>query len=144
MGKSFLACRHCNHIKGNKFTPILDCTKIEFDEIISFRKIGYFGTEETIEIKKVDDNDDITIQMTCDLLQRIYYGNTPQEKSIPRSLIHAGNSIVRNASAPNASSDVIIKQTENLLDHIKFSFDLTSSSNFADFFKKSSNKTSTP
>ena len=44
--------------------------------------------------------------------------------------------IVRNASAPNASSDVIIKQTENLLDHIKFSFDLTSSTKFADFFKK--------
>ena len=85
----FLACGRCNHIKGNKFTPILDCTKIEVDEIISFRKIGYFGTEETLEIKKVEDNDDIAIQMTCDLLQRIYYGNTPQEKIAAKMLRRA-------------------------------------------------------
>ena len=38
----FSACEHCKHIKGNKFTPILDCIKIDVDEIISFRKIGYF------------------------------------------------------------------------------------------------------
>ena len=74
----------------------------------------------------------------------IDHANLIKEKSILRSLIHAGNSIVRNASDPNASSDDIIKQTENLLDHIKFSFDLASSTNFADFFKKSSNSTSTP
>ena len=66
----------------------------------------------------------------------IDHANLIKEKSILRSLIHAGNSIVRDASDPNASSDVIIKQTENLLDHIKFSFDLASSTNFADFFKK--------
>ena len=66
----------------------------------------------------------------------IDHANLIKEKSILRSLIHAGNSIVRDASDPNTSSDVIIKQTENLLDHIKFSFDLASSTNFADFFKK--------
>lgn len=59
-----------------------------------------------------------------------------KEKSILRSLIQAGNSIVRNASKPSASSDVIIKHTENLLDDIKFSFDLASSTNFASFFDK--------
>ena len=59
-----------------------------------------------------------------------------KEKSILRSLIQAGNSIVRNASKPSASSDDIIKHTENLLADIKFSFDLSSSTNFASFFDK--------
>ena len=59
-----------------------------------------------------------------------------KEKSILRSLIQAGNSIVRNASKPSASSDDIIKHTENLLADIKFSFDLSSSTNFAAFFDK--------
>ena len=66
----------------------------------------------------------------------IDHANLIKEKSILRSLIHTGNSIVRNASDPNASSDIIIKHTENLLDNIKFSFDLTSSTNFASFFDK--------
>ena len=66
----------------------------------------------------------------------IDHANLIKEKSILRSLIHAGNSIVRNASDPNVSSDDIIKHTENLLDDIKFSFDLTSSTNFASFFDK--------
>ena len=57
-----------------------------------------------------------------------------KEKSILRSLIQAGNSIVRNATNPNASSDVIIKQTENLLADLKFSSYPSSSTNFASFF----------
>lgn len=59
-----------------------------------------------------------------------------KEKSILRSLIQVGNSIVRNATAPSASSDDIIKQTENLLDNIKFSSYPSSSTNFASFFDK--------
>ena len=59
-----------------------------------------------------------------------------KEKSILRSLIQAGNSIVRNATNPNASSDVIIKQTENLLADLKFSSYPSSSTNFASFFDK--------
>ena len=34
----FLACAHCNNIKGDKYTPILDCTKVDVDEQIAFRK----------------------------------------------------------------------------------------------------------
>lgn len=59
-----------------------------------------------------------------------------KEKSILRSLIQAGNSIVRNATAPSASSDDIIKNTENLLADMKFSFNLSSATNFAAFFDK--------
>lgn len=85
----FLSCGRCNHIKSNTFYPILDCTKIEVDELIAFRKIGYFGTDESLEFKQVSvyqNNEEI--QMTCDLLQRIHYGKTPQEKVGAKMLRH--------------------------------------------------------
>ena len=77
----FLACAHCNRIKGNTYTPILDCTKTDVDDIISFRKMGYFGTDESLSFDSVDDTDtrQETI-MTCKLLQRVYYGKTTKEK----------------------------------------------------------------
>ena len=85
----FLACGHCNHIKGTKFNPILDCTKIEVDELISFRKIGYFSTDEYLKFEPVSDfPNNEEIQMTCDLLQRIHYGKTPQEKVESKMLRH--------------------------------------------------------
>lgn len=85
----FWSCGHCNHIKGDKFTPILDCTKVAVDEIISFRKIGYFGKEESLHFEKVADcQDNAEIQMTCDLLQRIYYGKTLQEQVGAKMLRH--------------------------------------------------------
>lgn len=85
----FWACGRCNHIKGDKFTPILDCTKIEIDEIISFRKIGYFGKDELLKFEKtVNCNENTEIAMTCELLQRIYYGKTPQEQAGAKRLRH--------------------------------------------------------
>lgn len=85
----FLACGRCNHIKGDKYTPILDCTKVEVDEIVSFRKIGYFGIKELFVFEKVDTfTDDEKIQMTCDLLTRVYYGKTPQEQVAAKMLRH--------------------------------------------------------
>ena len=77
----FLACTHCNHIKGNTYTPILDCTRTEVDELIAFRKIGYFGIDEVLSFTAVDDkNNDPAINMTCALLQRVHYGKTKQEE----------------------------------------------------------------
>ena len=89
----FWSCGRCNHIKGDQFTPILNCTKVAVDEIISFRKVGYFGIEESLKFEKVDiDNEDEVedekIQMTCDLLQRVYYGKTLQEKVGAKMLRH--------------------------------------------------------
>lgn len=85
----FLACGHCNHIKGNSFNPILDCTKVEVDEIISFRKIGYFGIAESLQFEPVSNfPNNKEIQMTCNLLQRIHYGKTPQEKVSAKMLRH--------------------------------------------------------
>lgn len=86
----FLACGRCNHIKGDKYTPILDCTKVEVDEIIAFRKIGYFGTDEFLQFEPISDfPNNEEIQMTCELLQRIHYGNTPQEKVGAKMLRHS-------------------------------------------------------
>lgn len=88
----FLACAHCNRIKGSTYTPILDCTKVDVDEIISFRKIGYFGTDEFLSFDRVDENDiRQEIDMTRKLLQRVYYGKTKKEifgaKKIRKDLI---------------------------------------------------------
>lgn len=88
-GNLFWACGHCNHIKGNSYSPILNCTKIDVDEVISFRKIGYFGIEETLSFEKVDKTcDSQEIQNTCNLLERIYHGKTPQETAGAKIIRH--------------------------------------------------------
>ncbi|MBR5913628.1 MAG: hypothetical protein IK062_09360 [Selenomonadaceae bacterium] len=85
----FWSCGHCNHIKGKKFTPILNCTELEVDEIIAFRKSGYFGKDEKLHFDKIIDyTDDTEIQMTCSLLRRVYYGETPQEQAGAKILRH--------------------------------------------------------
>lgn len=85
----FWACGYCNHIKGNKFTPILDCTKVEIDEMIAFRKIGYFGVSESLKFEIVSDaTENMAVEKTCALLQRVYYGETPQEKIRAKMLRH--------------------------------------------------------
>ena len=66
----------------------------------------------------------------------IDFANIIKEKSILRSLIITANRIARQATEPSASSDDIIKNTEQLLADIKFSFDLSSSTKFATFFDK--------
>ena len=85
----FLACGRCNHIKSDSYTPILDCTKLEVDEFIAFRKIGFFGVKESLTFEKVGDFDDHTIDMTCELLQRVHYGKIRQEESEAKMLRHA-------------------------------------------------------
>lgn len=84
----FWSCSHCNHIKGNSYTPILDCTKIEVDEIIAFRKVGHFGTKESLAFDIVDkETDSQEVSMTCELLRRVYFGKTEQEK-VGAKIIH--------------------------------------------------------
>ena len=86
----FWSCSHCNHIKGTSYTPILDCTKIEVDEIIAFRKGGYFGTKESLTFDIVYEGTvSQELNMTCELLRRVYFGKTAQER--------VGAKIVHNA-----------------------------------------------
>lgn len=74
----FLSCAHCNNIKLNKYDPILDCTKDNVDQLIAFRKKGYFGIEEELQFQVLHSTKQ-TIN-TKRLLEEVYYGSTPQKK----------------------------------------------------------------
>ncbi len=74
----FRACAHCNNIKSAKYDPILDCTQVEVDRKIAFRKEGYFGVEEELRFIALEDGDEIN--NTVELLHEVYYGGTPQKK----------------------------------------------------------------
>lgn len=74
----FLACAHCNNIKRANYENILDCTKVDVDELIYFKKTGNFAWEENIEIKSLIKGEEV--KQTVDLLNEVYEGNTPQKK----------------------------------------------------------------
>ncbi len=74
----FWSCAHCNNIKNARYNPILDCTKVEADRKIAFRKEGYFGRDEEYLFIALEESEEI--KNTVDLLYEAYYGNTPQKK----------------------------------------------------------------
>ena len=74
----FWSCAHCNNIKNAKCNPILDCSKVDVDKKIAFRREGFFGTDEKLLFQPLDDNEDT--KNTAKLLNDVYYGNTPQKK----------------------------------------------------------------
>lgn len=80
----FLACRHCNNTKSSKYDPILDCTKVDVDKKIAFRKNGYFGTVETFVFDALDQEQE-TINTKL-LLEAVFYGTTPQKEIEARIL----------------------------------------------------------
>ncbi len=90
----FLACAHCNNIKGAGYEPILDCTKQDVDLMIAFRKAGYFGTEETFSFDALEEGAEV--ENTVKLLQDVFYGTTPQKKLEARNL---RNKLRRDLSA---------------------------------------------
>ena len=74
----FLVCAHCNNTKLDHYHPILDCTKENIEELIAFRKKGYFGTEEELVFEPIVMREET--MNTQKLLQEIHYGSTPQKK----------------------------------------------------------------
>ncbi len=84
----FWSCAHCNNIKSAKYEPILDCSQVDVDRKIAFRKKGYFGRNEKYRFIPLEESDEI--KNTVALLQEAYYGSTPQKKieatNIRRSL----------------------------------------------------------
>lgn len=74
----FWSCAHCNNIKNAKYDPILDCTKVDVDQKIAFRKEGYFGKDEKFQFIPLEEGEEI--QNTVALLYEVYYGSTPQKK----------------------------------------------------------------
>lgn len=75
----FLACAHCNNIKSDNYEYVLDCTKVDVDEVIAFRKKGNFSWEEEIEITPVEEISE-EINETIDLLNKVYNGTTAMKK----------------------------------------------------------------
>ncbi|MCM1193670.1 MAG: HNH endonuclease [Butyrivibrio sp.] len=80
----FLSCAHCNNTKLDRFDPILDCTKENVEELIAFRKTGYFGTDEKLVFEVLDARTET--QNTAKLLETVYYGSTPQKEMEARKL----------------------------------------------------------
>lgn len=74
----FLSCAHCNNIKNARFEPIVDCSQVEVDKKIAFRKEGYFGIDEKFVFVPLEDT--VEVNNTVRLLNEAYYGNTPQKK----------------------------------------------------------------
>ena len=66
------------NIKKAKYDPILDCSKIDVDLKIAFRKKGYFGMDEEYEFSALEDGAEV--KNTIELLNEIYHGNTAQKK----------------------------------------------------------------
>lgn len=74
----FWSCAHCNNIKNARYEPILDCSQIEVDKKIAFRKEGFFGKQEKFVFIPLEDDEETN--NTAALLHDAYYGNTPQKK----------------------------------------------------------------
>ncbi|MGG7214970.1 HNH endonuclease [Clostridium nigeriense] len=74
----FLVCGHCNNIKSYRYENILDCTEVDVDELIAFRKEGNFAWDEHIEIKSIVNSTEV--DETVDLLKKVYNGTTAMKK----------------------------------------------------------------
>lgn len=74
----FLTCGHCNNIKSSRYENILDCTEVDVDELIAFRKDGNFAWDEHIEIKPIVNS--LEVDETVDLLKKVYNGTTAMKK----------------------------------------------------------------
>ena len=72
----FLSCSHCNNMKSDGFTPILDCTKVAVDEKIAFRRHVEALEEDKLDITALDDSPET--KNTVALLNAVYYGSTSQ------------------------------------------------------------------
>lgn len=73
----FLACAHCNNTKLARYEPIIDCTHEPVEEMIAFRKKGFFGTDEVLVFEQLDSSEKTA--NTVKLLHEVYYGSTPQK-----------------------------------------------------------------
>ena len=74
----FLSCAHCNNIKNDKYTPILDCTRTDVDKKIAFHRYRELF-EDRLDIVALDDS--LETKNTADLMNEVYYGTTPQKKA---------------------------------------------------------------
>lgn len=74
----FFACVHCNNTKKDGYLGLLNCTieEDEVDKCISYRLINQLEKEVELKGIRIDKRVDITI----DLLEHVYNGNTATKK----------------------------------------------------------------
>ena len=63
----FLSCAHCNNIKNDKYTPILDCTRTDVDKKIAFHRYRELFEEDRLDIVALDDS--LETKNTADLMK---------------------------------------------------------------------------
>lgn len=93
----FWVCAHCNNIKLDKYDPIIDCTKEDVENLIAFRKEGYFGEQEELVFTPLKESEEV--KNTVELLHDAYYGTTPQKKmeaKILRKMLRENLSAFKN------------------------------------------------
>ena len=68
----FIACGHCNSIKGTQFNNILDPTKCDPEEYIA---LSIDPTEDFVGLVKIETlKSDSSTEQTVELLQKVYNG----------------------------------------------------------------------
>jgi len=67
-----LACPHCNEIKGDKYDNILDCTKVDPEDVINFKYIPYPMSKPEFTLKEVDESLALQGKQTVELLNEIF------------------------------------------------------------------------
>lgn len=75
----FLSCAHCNNTKGNKYAPILDCTRVDIDRLISFHFLNPLRAEREFFLEAIDESPET--KNTLELLNDVYYGRTNQKEA---------------------------------------------------------------
>ena len=73
----FWSCAHCNNIINAKYDTILDCSQVEVDRKIAFRKEGYFGRDEEYRFVALEESDEI--KNTVGLLHEAYMEVHPRK-----------------------------------------------------------------
>ena len=73
-----LSCAHCNNIKLGNYENLLDCSQVDVDELIAFRKVGNFSWDEIIQITPLEHSEEI--DETVELLSKVYNGTTEIKK----------------------------------------------------------------
>lgn len=79
-GNLLLACAHCNQVKSNKYTQIVNCTEVDPESIFSL-KIGCFPVDD-IQVDVLKPETDKSISETKELLSAVYNGSSTPMRTV--------------------------------------------------------------
>lgn len=128
----FLACSHCNNIKGNQYDNILNCTEIN-DDIENAIKVSLDPPFITKKVVVTPLNSEVRTMRTTELLNKVYNGTTTM-KSIEAHYIRESLSkeILKFISLLSEYFTVYEQEYKNLL-KLQIKNELHRSSSFAGF-----------